>query len=51
MVLIYLISLALVVRKLLMLAIKYVSEKNVSRLSLSRVLLLLFRKLVPLGIT
>ena len=46
-VLILLASLALISGRLLMLAIRYVSGRSVSRLSLFKVVLFFFRKLIP----
>lgn len=46
-VLVFLASLALVDRRLLVLATRYVSKRNISKLSLSGVLLLLFHRFVP----
>ena len=47
--LVFFTSLALVSRKLLVLATRYISKRNVSRLSFSGAFFLLFGKSVPLG--
>lgn len=49
MVLVLLAKLALVFGRLLVLATKHISGKNINRLSLSGVFVLLFHGLVPLG--